>query len=112
MQDYFLTAADNETLTATLKFVWETNNPPLPQGAAPPEYSEQGWVTHGFAWVTSPAVFEGQTLITPPVLKPGYHSLMRVHSGPLGPVSLGMLAAAGIEVQDAATVTNPPLVWR
>jgi hypothetical protein len=112
MADYFLTAADAETMIAVLKAVWETTNPPLAAGTLPPEYSEQGWVTHGFQWELSPAAFDEARNITPPVLRAGYHALMRVHSGQLGPISLGMLSAAGIDVQDATTVTNPPVVWR
>jgi hypothetical protein len=113
MADYFLTAAGAPDMIAALKAVWETNNPPLPEGAQPPEYSEQGWVVHGFAWVLQPAVLgPDYEVVTPQTVKPGYHALMRVHGAALGPVSLGLLGQAAIEIVDAAGLPNPPLVWR
>jgi hypothetical protein len=109
MNDYFLTAPNAETMVAVLKAVWETNNPPLAEGATPPEYSEQGWVVHGFEWVTTPASFDEERNITPPELKPGYHAMMRVHGAALGPLSIAMLAAAGIDCVTLESVENPPI---
>lgn len=112
MADYFLTASSSETMLAVLKGVWETNNPPVAEGAMPPEFSEQGWVVHGFTWILTPATLDAERNATPAVVKPGYHALMRVHSGPIGPVSLAMLAAAGIEVSTFESVANPPIVFQ
>lgn len=112
MADYFLTAPDADTMIAVLKAVWETNNPPLAEGKLPPEYSEQGWVVHGFDWATTPATVDEDRNVTPAILKPGYHALMRVHGGEIGPISLGMLAAAGIACVPFESVENPPIRWQ
>jgi hypothetical protein len=113
MQDYFLTAPNRQAMLAVLEAIWLTNNPPLPDDTEPPQFSEQGWVVHGFDWWTEPPVFSpAANTATDGLKKPGYHALLRVHGGELGPVSIGMLAAAGIEVVSAATEPNPPVVWQ
>jgi hypothetical protein len=113
MQDYFLTAPNRETMLAVLEAIWLTNNPPLPAETEPPQFSEQGWVVHGFDWWTEPPVFSPATnTATDGAKKPGYHALIRVHSGPIGPISLGYLSAAGIECVEFEAVSTPPTKWQ